>query len=73
VFFLRLALYTCAVYLVLTIALELVALAFVYLRGGLFIGLSVRLYGPIFAILWLISFAVGWRIFTHGFQANLRH
>jgi hypothetical protein len=70
VFFLRFALLTCAIYLAITIALELAAFAVTYWKGGLFIGFSVRLYGAVFAVVWLISFSVAWRIFMHGARAN---
>jgi hypothetical protein len=68
-FFLRFALVTCAIYLAIAVVLELATFAVAYWKGGLFIGYSIRIYAPLFAVVWLLSFSAAWSIFTRWIWA----
>ena len=70
-FFIRFAALTCGIYLVATLLLEAVALAITYWKGGLMIAVSLRVYGPLFTIVWLLSFGIAWRIFLHWVRVPL--
>jgi hypothetical protein len=65
-FFLRLALYTCAFYLGVAFVLEAAVLAFTYWKGGFGISFSGRgaiaVFAGFWGVIWLLSFLLAFRM-----------
>ena len=59
----KMALVTCAFYIAIAIVLEVALLLVVYKKGGIFYHLNPWGWGLVFAVVWLISFALAWRVF----------
>ena len=59
----KMALVTSALYIGIAILLEVALLLVAYKTGGIGYVLSPWKWGFVFAIVWLISFALAWRIY----------
>jgi hypothetical protein len=72
-FFLKIGLLTCAVYLAITLLAEGATWIVVWRYGSLLVRLSPWFYAPFFAVVWVVSFSVAWRIFMHIFRSHISH
>jgi len=67
----KLALVTCGFYMLTAIILEIGLLVLVYVKVGIFYGISYRVWAVGFAALWLVSFSLAWQIVMVPFGARL--
>jgi hypothetical protein len=68
--FAKLALVTCGVYMLTAIMLEVGLLLLTHVKGGIFYGISYRVWAIGFAAVWLVSFSLAWRIVMVPFLAR---
>jgi hypothetical protein len=61
-FILKLAIFTCAVYMGITVLLLLGGLVVVYWKGMLGYNYDFRFWAILFGLMWFVSFIVAWRI-----------
>ena len=66
----KLALVTCAFYVGLSLLLEAALLGLALWRGGIFYSINFKAWALIFGPMWLVSFAVAWRIMMVPFLAR---
>jgi hypothetical protein len=66
----KLALVTCAFYVGISVLLEVVLLALTLWKGGVFYSINFKAWALIFGLLWLVSFALAWRIMMVPFLAS---
>jgi hypothetical protein len=67
----KLALVTCAFYMLTAIVIEVGILVLIHVRsGGIFYGISYRVWVIGFAAIWLVSFSLAWRIIMVPLRAN---
>jgi hypothetical protein len=69
-FILKLAIVTCAVYMGISILLFFGVIALAHLKGSIGYDLSWRTFGLLFALIWLASFRVAWRIVISSLAAS---
>lgn len=67
--FIKMAVVTCAFYLVVSLIIE-GGLFLAALKGGIFYTLDWRWWGVVFAVVWLISFVLAWLVFMRPFIAS---
>ena len=66
----KLALVTCAFYVGLSVLLEAALLGLTLWKGGVFYSVNFKAWALIFGLMWLVSFAVAWRIMMVPFLAS---
>jgi len=69
--FLKLACLTCALYIGMTLVLQLVLFVLVRTQGIVGVRMSALRFGILFAFVWLVSFVLAWRIFLSSFGSKL--
>ena len=69
--FLKLACLTCAFYIGITLLLQLVLFLLVRTQGMVGVRMSALRLGILFAVVWLVSFALAWRIYFSAFRSKL--
>ena len=66
----KVALVTCAFYLGMSLLIEALLFLLTLWKGGVLYTLDARMWGGLFAVVWLISFLAAWRIIMGGFVAT---
>ena len=67
----KLALVTCAFYMLTAIVIEVGILVLTQVCGGVFYGVSYRAWAVGFAAIWLVSFSLAWRLIVVPFLASV--
>ena len=70
-FVLKLATVTCAVYMAISCLLFLGVIAVAHLKGSVWYALSWRAFGLLFAMVWVVSFSVAWRVVASHFATGV--
>lgn len=63
----KMALITCAFCIGVSLLLEVALLVVVRIRGGILYTLNPMPWALLFGVVWLISFALAWRVFMTPF------
>ena len=66
----KLALVTCAFYVGISVLLEAALFGLAFWKGGVLYWINFKAWALIFGLLWLVSFAVAWRIMMVPFLAG---
>jgi hypothetical protein len=69
--FLKLACVACALYIGMTLILQLVPFLLVRTQCIVGIRMSGLRFGILFGVIWFVSFALPWRIFLSSFRSKL--
>ncbi len=64
---------TCAIYLAIAVILEVLFFALSIAKGGMMIFGSIRAWGVLFGIVWLVSFTSAFHILHASIRAKLAH